>query len=75
MDMNWTFLDCSRLLAVAGTFVSGLAGDERLPAKLLARQTGGELQQAAWPVVHHDLLGLPAGVAGNQDDNADALAA
>jgi hypothetical protein len=26
-------------------------------------------------VVHHDVLGLPAGIAGNQDHNAGGLAA
>jgi hypothetical protein len=26
-------------------------------------------------VVHHDVLGLPIGVEGNRDDNADVLAA
>jgi hypothetical protein len=32
-----------------------------------------EQQGPAWPVVHHDVLRLPAGDAGNQDHNAGGL--
>jgi hypothetical protein len=43
--------------------------------ELLAQQARQEQQRAAWPVTRHDLLGLPGGVAGDQDDTADGLAA
>ena len=59
--------------------VSGLAGGEVLGiggvGELLAHQAGQEQQRTAWPVVRHDVLGLPGGVAGDQDDTADGLAA
>src|SRR5712691_732238 len=59
--------------------VSGLAGGEVLGmggvGELLAHQAGQQQQRAAWPVVRHDVLGLPGGVAGDQDDRADGLAA
>jgi hypothetical protein len=32
--------------------------------ELLAHQAGEVQERAAWPVVHHDVLGLPGGVAG-----------
>ena len=43
--------------------------------ELLAHQAGQEQERGAWPVVRHDVLGLPGGVAGNQNDTADGLAA
>src|SRR6266568_1400156 len=43
--------------------------------ELLAQQAGQDQQRAAWPVVRRDVPGLPGGVAGNQDDRADGLAA
>jgi hypothetical protein len=59
--------------------VSRLAGEEVLPVggagEVLAYQPGQEQQCAAGPVVAHDPLRLPGGVAGNQGDVADRLAA
>src|SRR5262245_49607922 len=42
--------------------------------ELLVHQAGEEQQRVAWPVVHHDALGLPGGVAGDRDDDAEGLA-
>src|SRR5271169_876061 len=59
--------------------VSRLAGEEVLAnegaGKVLAYQPGQEQQSAPGPVVAHDVLGLPGGVAGDQRDVADRLAA
>src|SRR5262245_38574350 len=56
----------------------GIAGDEE-PGKgsageLLAHQAGQKQHRAAWPVVHHDVLGLPGSVAFDRDDNGGRLA-
>src|SRR5205823_14632327 len=56
---------------LAGGEVLGIGG----VGELLAHQAGQEQQRAAWPVVRHDVLGLSGGVAGDQDDTADGLAA
>ena len=48
---------------------------KRGAGELLVQQAGKEQQRAAWPVTRHDVLGLPGGVAGDQDDTADGLAA
>ena len=71
--------DWSWVLAVVGTSVSGLGGEEALriagACELLAHQLGQEQQCAPGPVVAHNALRLPAGVAGHQGDVADRLAA
>ena len=68
---------CGLVLAVVGPSVSGLAGGEVLGqrgvSELLAHQPGQEQQRGAWPVVCHNVLGLPDSVAGDQDDTADRL--
>ena len=46
---------------------------DRGAGELLAQQAGKEQQRAAWPVTRHDVLGLPGGVTGDQDDTADGL--
>jgi len=46
-----------------------------VPANFLRSRRDSEQQRAAWPVIRHDALGLPGGVAGDQDDTADGLAA
>ena len=43
--------------------------------EVLADQPGYEQQCGPGPVVGHDVLRLPGGVAGDQDDVADLLAA
>src|SRR5262249_52586675 len=58
-------------LGLAGGEVLGIGG----AGELFAHQAGQAQQRAAWPVVRHDVLGLPGGVAGDQDDTADWLAA
>ena len=66
------------VLVVVGTSVSGFAGDEVLgkggAGELPTQQAGDEQQRAAWPLVYHDVLGLPGGVAGNDADDAEGLA-
>jgi len=42
-------------------------------SELLGQQAGKEHNRAAWPVTRHDVLGLPGGVTGDQDDTADGL--
>src|SRR5713226_9636455 len=58
---------------------SGLAGEEVLgvggAGEFFGHQAGQEQQRAPWPVVRRDVLGLPGGVASDQDDTADGLAA
>src|SRR5713226_1178692 len=58
---------------------SGLAREEVLgvggAGEFFAHQAGQEQQRAPWPVVRRDVLGLPGGVASDQDDTADGLAA
>src|SRR5436190_8432824 len=59
------------------TRLSGLAGDEVLSkggaGVLLTHQAREEEHRTAWPVVHHEVLGLPGGVAANRDDHAGGL--
>jgi hypothetical protein len=43
--------------------------------ELVAYQAGQEQQRAARPLVRRDALGLPGGVAGDEHDAADRLAA
>src|SRR5262245_27242421 len=55
-----------------------VAGDEEPgewgAGERLAHQAGQEQDRAAWPVVHHDVLGLPGGVALDRDHNGGGLA-
>src|SRR6516165_245371 len=55
-----------------------LAGDEELrerrPRVLHAHQPGEEQDRTAWAVIHHQMLGLPGGVAVHRDDHAGGLA-
>src|SRR5215475_840742 len=61
-----------------GASVSGLVGEEVVgkagASELLMHQVGEEQQRIAWPVVYHDVLGLPGGVAGDGDDDFERLA-
>src|SRR6516165_12520753 len=61
--------------AVVGTSASGPGGQEVLgvgcASELLAYQPGQVQQCGPGPVVGHDVLRLPGGVAGDQDDIAD----
>src|SRR5262245_1398339 len=60
------------------SFASELVGKEVLgkerTSELLVHQSREEQQRVAWPVVHHDVLGLPGDVAGDRDDDAEELA-
>src|SRR5215217_3355138 len=42
--------------------------------ELLVHQTGEEQQRVAWPVIHHEVLGLPSGIASDRDDYVEGLA-
>src|SRR6516162_6425787 len=59
--------------------VSRLAGEEVLPVggtgEVLAYQPGQEQQCPPGPVVAHDVLRLPGGVAGDYSEVLDRLAA
>src|SRR6266550_1352812 len=74
------FTDSAPACMRSGSFrpVSGLPVGEVLgnsgAREPLTQQTGKEQQRAAWPVTRHDVLGLPGGVIGDQDDTADRLA-
>jgi hypothetical protein len=46
-----------------------------VPASFSPIKAGEEQHRASWPVIHHDVLGLPGGVARNRHDNARRLAA
>ena len=54
---------------------TALAAVVRASGELLAQQAGKEQQRSARPVTRHNVLGLPGGVAGDEDDTADGLAA
>ena len=66
------------MLAMVGMPVLWLAGEEVIPVggagEVLVYQPGQEQQCAPGPIVAHDVLGLPGGVAGDRDDDADWLA-
>ncbi len=68
----------SWVLPVVATSVSGLAGDKVLceggAGVHLAHQAGEEQHRAAWPVVHHEVLGLPGGIPLNRYHDAGWLA-
>jgi hypothetical protein len=46
-----------------------------VPANFSPSRREKSSSEPAWPVTRHDVLGLPGGVAGDQDDTADGLAA
>src|SRR5262245_31545837 len=59
-----------RVALFAGSKMLGNGGS----GELLAQQTGQQEQRAEWPVTRHDVLGLPGGVALDEDNAADGLA-
>jgi hypothetical protein len=66
------------VLAIVSTSVLGLVGEKVLgkggASELFVHQAGEEQQRLAWPMVHHDVQGLPVGVAGHRADDAEGLA-
>ena len=44
-----------------------------VPANFSRSRREKSSSDAAWPVTRHDVLGLPGGVTGDQDDTADGL--
>ena len=47
---------------------------KRGSGELLVHQAGEEQQRVPGPVVHHDVLGLPCGIACDRDDDTERLA-
>src|SRR4051794_23774718 len=75
MDMNWSFLTAVAYWpSPVRSCQDSLAMKDSPPTFSPARRQENSSELRA-PVPHHDLLSLPAGVAGNQDHNAAALTA
>src|SRR5258708_37477957 len=68
-QLSWQSPRCRSVSRLAGGEMTG----DRGAGELLAQQAGKVDQRAAWPVTRHDVLGLPGGVTGDQNDTADGL--